>query len=68
MYTYKEAAMINLLGITVFNNKWKASKNKGIDYNPSHGVLTVLNPPIEKYYKGVIDRGGNLYDIQILKP
>ena len=68
LYTYKEAAMINLLGISVFNYKWKASKNKGIDFNPSHGVLTVLNPGIQKYYKGVIDRGGNLYDIQILKP
>jgi len=68
LYTYKTAAQNDLLGITIFSHTWKAAKNKGIDFNPSHGVISPINPPLQKYYKGVIDRGGNLYDIQILKP
>lgn len=66
--SYSTDARTNLIGIQIFNHKWKSRDNKGIDFNPTHGVLTPINPPVEKYYKGVIDRGGNLYDIQILKP
>lgn len=66
--TYATAARTNLIGIQVFTHRWKTVNNKGIDYNPSHGVLTAINPPMNKYYKGVIDRGGDLYDIQILRP
>jgi len=68
LYTYKTAAMTDLLGILVFNHNWIIRNNKGIDFNPSHGILTAINPPMQKYYKGVIDRGSNLYDIQILRP
>lgn len=68
LYNYVDNTFADLLGITVYTHHWKAVNNKGIDYNPSHGVLTEINPPIEKYYKGVIDRGGNLYDVQILRP
>ena len=68
VFTYTTAAMTDLIGITVFNHSWKALKNKGIDFNPTHGVLTELNKPIQKYYKGVISKGANLYDIQILRP
>ena len=66
--TYATAARTSLIGIQVFTHHWKSVNNKGIDYNPTHGVLTPINPPIDKYYKGVIDRGADLYDIQILKP